>query len=160
MATIDSFIKVVQKIINEKTDFADLNNAQVDAAKGAVDTAAAANPKKSEPAELKAVADAKGAVDTAAEEAGKASPDPAAAAAAAAAALRSVLLAVGFKPKDDVFTKDKGAGSYIAYYITNEKCNVWDVTKHSDHVMTGGKKRITNRRKHRRSNRKTLGRKK
>jgi hypothetical protein len=66
-----------------------------------------------------------------------------------------------------VFTKDKGApgapgaGPYIAYYITNEKCNVWDVTKHGDaSAMTGGKKRKTNRRKHRRSNRKTLGRKK
>jgi len=75
---------------------------------------------------------------------------------------------IGYIPAttdDNIFIKDNDIASpgKKFYAINIGKGNAWAINKHpvdGGQLAYGGKKRKTNRRKHRRSNRKTLGRKK
>ena len=99
----------------------------------------------------------------------------AAAAAAAAEGLKSNPAAKPENVKETLklilaelgYSEDKGNGvfvrgkddDFVALNIATS--NYWEIKKRGKpYILFGGKKRKTNRRKHRRSNRKTLGRKK
>ena len=84
-------------------------------------------------------------------------------------ALEELLPVIGYENKNPIFLKKfdskmpaKPVSGYWAININTG--NVWAIDKYTQanpaEPLYGGKKRKTNRRKHRRSNRKTLGRKK
>jgi hypothetical protein len=82
-------------------------------------------------------------------------------------ALEELLPSIGYTNKTDpsIYLKDTDnpAVGNNFYAIKVDTGNAWAINKHPVDGVThvyGGKKRKTNRRKHRRSNRKTLGRKK
>jgi len=82
--------------------------------------------------------------------------------------LIGLLPQIGYKPAttdDNIFIKDNDSASAgKKFYVINIGTgNAWAINKYpidGVDLAYGGKKRKTNRRKHRRSNRKTLGRKK
>jgi hypothetical protein len=74
------------------------------------------------------------------------------------ATLKLILEQLGYTDKSGIFVKGKD-DQFNALNIATS--NYWIINKGPDNnPVYGGKKRKTNRRKHRRSNRKTLGRKK
>lgn len=80
--------------------------------------------------------------------------------------LTALLLIIGYDNKNaPVFIKDLDdpKANKIFYAINIDTGNAWKINKHPEDgapTLYGGRKRKTNRRKHRRANRKTLGRKK
>jgi len=85
------------------------------------------------------------------------------------AALKELLPVIGYENKDPIFLKKSdskmSAKPLEGYWAININTgNAWAIDKYTQAdpatPLYGGKKRKTNRRKHRRSNRKTLGRKK
>ena len=87
-------------------------------------------------------------------------------------ALKSLLPVIGYENKDPIFLKKfdfkipaAAAKPVEGYWAININTgNAWAIDKYKQldlsNPLYGGKKRKTNRRKHRRANRKTLGRKK
>jgi hypothetical protein len=75
------------------------------------------------------------------------------------ATLKLILAELGYQEKvADLFIRGKDAKFFAVNFATS---NAWEINKQPIATpLYGGKKRKTNRRKHRRSNRKTLGRKK
>jgi hypothetical protein len=73
--------------------------------------------------------------------------------------LKLILAELGYKEKvANLFIRENGDNFLAVNFATS---NAWEINKQPIATpLYGGKKRKTNRRKHRRSNRKTLGRKK